>query len=36
MGIGEWTLQNWFNLFSAIGIMAGMWFTDLNKFALIF
>jgi hypothetical protein len=27
MGIGEWILQNWFNLFSAIGIIAGLWFT---------
>ncbi len=27
MGIGEWTLQNWFNLFSAVGIIAGLWFT---------
>ena len=26
MGIGEWILQNWFNLFSAIGIIAGLWF----------
>jgi hypothetical protein len=27
MGIGEWFLLNWFNLFSAIGIIAGLWFT---------
>jgi hypothetical protein len=27
MGIGEWILQNWFNLFSSIGIIAGLWFT---------
>jgi hypothetical protein len=27
MGIGEWIFQNWFNLFSAIGIIAGLWFT---------
>ena len=27
MWIGEWFLQNWFNLFSAIGIIAGLWFT---------
>jgi hypothetical protein len=27
MGTGEWILQNWFNLFSAIGIIAGLWFT---------
>jgi hypothetical protein len=27
MGIGEWTSQNWFNLFSALGIIAGLWFT---------
>jgi hypothetical protein len=27
VGIGEWILQNWFNLFSAIGIIAGLWFT---------
>ena len=27
MGIREWFLQNWFNLFSAIGIIAGLWFT---------
>jgi hypothetical protein len=27
MEIGEWILQNWFNLFSAIGIVAGLWFT---------
>jgi len=27
MGIRGWFLQNWFNLFSAIGIIAGLWFT---------
>jgi len=27
MGIGDWILQNWFNLFSAIGIITGLWFT---------
>jgi hypothetical protein len=27
MGIGEWILQNWFNLFSSVGIIAGLWFT---------
>ncbi len=27
MGIGEWISQNWFNLFSGIGIIAGIWFT---------
>ena len=27
MGIGEWVSQNWFSLFSAIGIIAGLWFT---------
>ena len=30
MGIGEWILQNWFNLFSAIGIIAGLWFTAIS------
>ena len=27
MEIGEWILQNGFNLFSVIGIIAGLWFT---------
>ena len=27
MEIGGWVSQNWFNLFSAIGIIAGLWFT---------
>lgn len=27
MVIGEWILQNWFNLFSVIGIVAGLGFT---------
>jgi hypothetical protein len=27
MEIGGWVSQNWFNLFSAIGISAGLWFT---------
>jgi hypothetical protein len=27
MGIWDWVSQNWFNLFSAIGIIAGLWFT---------
>jgi hypothetical protein len=27
MEIGEWGSQNWFNLFSAIGIIVGLWFT---------
>ena len=27
MGLGEWILQNGFNLFSAIGIIASLWFT---------
>ena len=27
MGTGEWILQNWFNLFSTAGIIAGLWFT---------
>jgi len=27
MGIREWIYQNWFDLFSAIGIIAGLWFT---------
>lgn len=27
MEIGGWVSQNWFNLFSAIGIITGLWFT---------
>jgi len=27
MGIWEWVSQNWFNLFSAITVIAGLWFT---------
>jgi hypothetical protein len=27
MELGGWVSQNWFNLFSAIGISAGLWFT---------
>jgi hypothetical protein len=27
MGIREWVFQNWFNLSSSIGIIAGLWFT---------
>ena len=27
MEIGGWVSQNWFNLFSVIGIIAGLWFT---------
>jgi hypothetical protein len=27
MGVWAWISQNWFNLFSAIGIIAGLWFT---------
>jgi hypothetical protein len=30
MEIGEWTLQNWFNLFSAIGIVASLWFATIS------
>jgi hypothetical protein len=30
MGIGEWILQNGFNLFSAIGIIASLWFTAIS------
>jgi hypothetical protein len=30
MGIWEWTSQNWFNLFSAVGIIAGLWFTAVS------
>jgi hypothetical protein len=27
MGIWAWICQNWFNLFSAITVIAGLWFT---------
>ena len=27
MGLGRWFSQNWFELFSAIGVIAGLWFT---------
>jgi hypothetical protein len=30
MAIGGWVSQNWFNLFSAIGIIAGLWFTAIS------
>jgi hypothetical protein len=30
MKIGGWVSQNWFNLFSAIGIIAGLWFTVIS------
>ena len=30
MEIGGWVSQNWFNLFSAIGIIAGLWFTAVS------
>jgi hypothetical protein len=30
MAIGEWILQNWFNLFSAIGIIGSLWFTAIS------
>lgn len=30
MGIGEWISQNWFNLFSSIGIIGGLWFTAVS------
>jgi hypothetical protein len=30
MEIGGWVSQNWFNLFSAIGIIAGLWFTAIS------
>jgi len=25
MGIGEWLSQNWFNLFTAVGIIGSLW-----------
>jgi hypothetical protein len=30
MGIGEWTSQNFFNLFSAIGIIGSLWFASIT------
>jgi len=30
MGIGEWLLQNWFDLFSAAGIIGGLLFTAVS------
>ena len=30
MEIEGWVSQNWFNLFSAIGIIAGLWFTAIS------
>jgi hypothetical protein len=30
MGIGEWIFQNWFNLFSAVGIIGGLCFTAIS------
>jgi hypothetical protein len=30
MGIVEWISQNWFDLFSAIGIIGGLWFTAVS------
>jgi len=30
MGIGEWTLQNWFNLLSAAGIVGSLWFAAIS------
>jgi len=30
MGIGEWTLQNWFNLLSAVGIVGSLLFTAIS------
>jgi len=30
MDIEGWASQNWFNLFSAIGIIAGLWFTAIS------
>jgi hypothetical protein len=30
MGVGEWISQNWFNLFSAAGIIGGLWFTAVS------
>jgi len=30
MGIGEWLSQNWFDLFSSVGIIGGLWFTAVS------
>jgi len=30
MGIGEWIFQSWFDLFSAAGIIGGLWFTAVS------
>jgi hypothetical protein len=30
MGAGEWISQNWFNLFSSVGIIGGLWFTAIS------
>jgi hypothetical protein len=30
MGIWEWLSQNWFNLFSSVGIIGGLWFTAVS------
>ena len=27
---GEWISQNWFNLFSSVGIIGGLWFTGVS------
>lgn len=30
MEVWEWISQNWFNLFSAVGIIGGLWFTAVS------
>ncbi len=30
MGIGEWLSQYWFDLFSSVGIIGGLWFTAVS------
>jgi hypothetical protein len=30
MGTGEWISQNWFNLFSVVGILGSFWFTAVS------
>jgi hypothetical protein len=30
MGIGEWLSQYWFDLFSSLGIIGGLWFTAIS------
>ena len=30
MGAGEWISQNWFELFSSVGISGGLWFTVIS------